>query len=67
VQLNREFPNAYQGKFFKEQGIATRYQAAAARGPKPVLSNTPVASVHVRFRAQSGHTRPGGFGFFGRY
>ena len=24
VQLNREFPNAYQGKFFKEQGISVR-------------------------------------------
>ena len=55
------------GKIF--QGTGNRYaiSGAAARGPKPVLSNMPVASVHVRFRAQSGHTRPGGFGFFGRY
>src|SRR6478752_4029682 len=44
VQLNREFPNAYQGKFFKEQGIGTLISGAAARGPKPVLSNMPVIS-----------------------
>jgi hypothetical protein len=29
---NREFPNAYQGKFFKEQGIDTLISGAAA-GP----------------------------------
>jgi len=30
VQLNREFPNAYQGKFFKEQGIGKLISGAAA-------------------------------------
>src|SRR5439155_18148334 len=37
------------GKFFKEQGIATRYQAPQCAGPKPVLSNMPHVRSNVRF------------------
>jgi hypothetical protein len=29
AQRNREFPNAYQGRFFKEQGIGTLISGAA--------------------------------------
>ena len=45
VQLNREFPNAYQGKFFKEQAIGTLISGDAATVP----SNMLVASVDVCF------------------
>ena len=42
------------GKIF--QGTGNRYAISgpAARGPKPVLSNMPVASVHVRFSIGAG-------------
>ena len=41
MQLNREFPNAYQGKFFKEQGIATRYQAPQRADLNPRSQSCP--------------------------
>ncbi len=38
TQRNREFPNTYQGKFFKEQGISNpRIEAIAAGGAAAAL------------------------------
>src|SRR5260221_5375575 len=43
TQRNREFPNTYQGKFFKEQGISNpRIEAIAAGGPTGELCATAV-------------------------
>jgi hypothetical protein len=42
VQWNREFSNAYQGKFFKEQGIGTLISGAVAHGPKASLNRAPI-------------------------
>src|SRR6516162_3517659 len=56
MQPNREFPNVYQGKFFKKQGIGTwRIESTSSaiegnprlRRPKDLRRNTPLPAARA--------------------